>query len=317
MKPLPPQLVTPLQLDNEVVLKVVLDLTVYLVGPTEAELEALCDLYESVCPPGRLVAFRIDELLAWSDLGTPELTASAQRAAAAGVTRPYLEATRERIRAGRAFSMALWDHKEGEDPDGSWSMNVRSVKRRNSGLYSFVRFLLPLDTELELLLELARSVADTVAFHSGHGGLVFAYAKDEKEYAFDEIYARAARYWGVDIEDLDASILLTRDHIKGVNWLTLLGNGFANGVEGELAALRGEANVHFDKLRHGIVISAGPEPVPGDRNRQDPGLAPYFRVAEALASLFPTKHPDFDGDRFPANGNTLGWVRRFIEPSGW
>src|SRR4051794_25867944 len=100
MLPIPPQLATPVVISRQVASKVMLDLTVYLVGPAEQELEFLIDYYESLCPPGRMVHYRISELPSWRRVANPHLTASGRAAAAAGVKRPYLEPVRKRKRDG-------------------------------------------------------------------------------------------------------------------------------------------------------------------------------------------------------------------------
>jgi hypothetical protein len=33
--------------------------------------------------------------------------------------------------------------------------------------------------------------------------------------------------------------------------------------------------------------------------------------------LFLQAHPDFPGERWVKNGNTVGWIRRFLDPAGW
>ncbi|AGC47880.1 hypothetical protein MYSTI_06607 [Myxococcus stipitatus DSM 14675] len=314
---LPPRLATPYLVDGRVAFKVMQDLTVYLGSPSEADLDALCNLYESFCPKERLVAYRTDELVTWSNLSSPELTLSGRRAASAGIPRPYLEPSRERIRQGRAFSVWFWDRKTLSDPDGSWSFRCTTLKQRPDTFHGFARFLMPLTTDDTLLWDMARSVANTVPFRSGHGGLVFEHDPWLKPLAFDKIYARARRFWAVDIDGMEATLPVTRNHIKGVNWLTLVGMPLAEEAAEGLARLSTAPRIRLLRQTHGFVIAAGPSPIPGDHHQRDAGLEPYFRIGSALTPLFPTEHPDFSGLRFKAPGATLGWVRRFVEPSGW
>lgn len=316
MLTLPPQL-DPFLVNGQVAFKVMLDLTVYLTGPTVEEFETLCDLYERFCPPAQRSAFKIDEIITWSNVAAPDLTESGRRAARAGIKRPYFEATRNRIRDGRAFAASLWDRRMIDDPKGSWSFTCRAVKQRSTGVHAFARFLLPLQSSLDMLLELTRATADEVPFFSGHGGLSFVYEPWFKSAALNEIYARAKRFWGIDVEDLNATILLIRKHIKTNSWITLVGNQFAGALEGNLAALAKDPEVAIHRARHGFILVAGPQPVAGDRNLKDPGLKPYFAIAQALAPLFPTDHPDFAGIRFKNAGDTTGWARRFVDPAGW
>jgi hypothetical protein len=315
---IPPRLAAPVVISRQVASKVVLDLTVYLVGPSEQELEFLIDYYESLCPPGGMVYYQISEMPWWLRVANPRLTASG-RAAAAGVKRPYLEPVRKRIREGRAFDVQFWDGRDIDDPDGCWSFRCGRIHRLSSGLHAFVRILLPLTADFMILLAAARKVADHVEFYSGHGGLVFGYDPWLAEDAFDAIYAQARRFWGVDVEDLPGTLPLITDGIKGVNWLTLVGTQFASGpeIQASLADLAKAPNVTIDQRKYATVVIAGPQPVEGDQHRPDKSLDPYYAVAKALEPLFIKAHPDFSSEQWVKNGNTIGWIRRFIEPDGW
>lgn len=314
---LPPRLAAPYVVDGRIAFKVMQDLTVYLGSPSETDLDALCDLYESLCPRDRFIAYRTDELVAWSDLSAPDLTLSGRRAASAGVRRPYLEPSRNRIRQGRALSVWFWDRRTISDPDGSWSFRCATIKKRSGDFHGFARFLMPLAADPTLVWDLARRVADTVPFRSGHGGLVFEHDPWLEHPAFDEIYARARRFWTVDIDDMAATLPVTQEHIKGINWITLVGLPLAGSVEEGISRLATDAEIRVLRQTHGFVIAAGPVPIPGDRHRKDSGLELYFRIGSALAPLLPTDHADFSGSRFKAPGATIGWVRRFVDPSGW
>lgn len=315
---LPPQLARPVVISGQVASKVVLDLTVYLKGPSEPELEFLIDYYESLCPLGGMVKYSISELQSWRRVANAHLTASG-RAAAAGIKRPYLEPVRKRLRDGRAFDVQFWDGRDIDDPDGCWSFRCARIHRRSSGLHAFVRFLLPLAADFKILLAAARKVADHVECYSGHGGLVFGYDPGLAEDAFDAIYAQARRFWGVDVEDLPGTLPLITDGIKGVNWLTLVGTQFASGpkIQASLTDLAQAPNVTIDQRKYATVVIAGPRPVEGDQHRPDKSLDPYYAVAKALEPLFIKAHPDFSSEQWVKNGNTIGWIRRFIEPDGW
>jgi hypothetical protein len=206
---LPSQLATPLVMSGSVASKVMQDLTAYLVGPSEQELEYLIDLYESVCPPDRMVDYKIGEIEYWAAIARPELTASGRAAAAAGINRPYLEPVRQRIRDGRAFEIQFWDGRPIDDPEGSWSFSCRRIHLRSTGLHTFVRILMPLNANPEILRTAAIAIAENVELYSGHCGLVFVYDPWFKEDALDAIYALARRFWGVDlVEDLNETLPL-------------------------------------------------------------------------------------------------------------
>ncbi|MER8433108.1 type VI immunity family protein [Mesorhizobium caraganae] len=315
---LPLALTQPLIVGDEVALKIMLDLTVYLVGPTERTFEYLVDLYESTCPANRLLQFKIAELPLWSSVADPMLTMHGRAAADAGLRRPYFEATRRRIRQGRAFEAQYWDGMEIDVPRGSWSFNCQAMHIRDEGLFAFARVLLPLDTDLNVLLDTAIAIAENVPLHSGHGGLVFVYEPLLLEDAFDAIYTRARRFWGVDIEHMNGTLPLIRNGIKGVNWITMIGRDFASAPEIRAALGNlGESDVTVAQRKQATTLVAGPHPVICDQNRPDSSSNPYAAVANVLAPLFLTEHPDFPGERFAEKGNTMGWIRRFLDPAGW
>ncbi len=318
MLKLPIELASPVVIDGQVASKVVLDLTVYLVGPSESELEYLLDLYDGFCPADRRSRYTIGELNFWPEIAHPVLTLSS-RGAAAGTKRPYFEPVRQRIRAGRGFGLGVWDGHEIDDSDGSWSFVCHRIHLRSTGLHAVLRFMMPLESDLGILQRAAIAVAENVELYSGHGGLVFAYNPWLKEDAFDAIYAQSRRFWGIDVEDLNETLPLMKEHIKGVNWITLVGKKFASvdDVRGKLDELAATSNVTTEFHRHGAMLIAGQTPVVGDQHRPDRSLDPYCAIAKALQPLFLGEYPDFPGDRFIRNGNTVCWIRRFLDPDGW
>jgi hypothetical protein len=316
---LPPTLAAPVVVNRRVASRIMLDLTVYLAGPSEQELEFLIDLYERVCPPDRLVKYKIAELELWPRIANPVLTTAGRRAAAAGVKRPYFEPTRERIRQGRAFAAKLWDGLEIEDPDSSWGFNCQSTKKRSRGTFAFARVLAPLTTDPDVLRRAALAIADNVELYSGHGGLAFVYNTWLIEDAFEAIYGQARRFWGVDVEYMNDTLTLIKDGIKGVNWLTLIGahSWSSPEIQAGLNGLSSEPNVNIERRKRAALLTAGPQPVVGDQHRPDNSLDPYYAVAKALGPLFLKAHPDFPGERWVKNGNTVGWIRRFLDHAGW
>jgi Protein of unknown function (DUF3396) len=316
---LPPALSDPFVVGRQVALKVMLDLTVYLEGPSEREFEYLIDLYEVICPLDRLLKFKIAELPIWSSIANPMLTMHGRAAARAGIRRPYFEPSRERIRQGRAFEAQYWDGLDIDEPEGSWNYNCQRTHLRSEGLFAFARILVPLATDPDVLRDAALAIAEHVPLYSGHGGLVFVYETSLLEDAFDAIYARARRFWGVDIECMNRTLSLTKKGIKGVNWITLVGRELSSAPQTPAAPanLAEVPEVTRAQRKYATVLIAGSQPVPGDQHWPDSSLDPYYAVANALKPLFLDHHPDFPSERFVTNGNTMGWIRRFIDPVGW
>ena len=206
-----------------------------------------------------------------------------------------------------------------EDPDGSWSFDCRRIHIRSKGLFAFARFLMPLTTDPNVIREIAHEIASHVEIISGHGGLVFAYDGWWIKWAFDSIYAQSRRFWGVDVEHMKGSLPLTKKGIKGVNWLTLVGSQFSSSpeIDAGLSDLAKRPDIMVERLKHACVVTAGPQPVAGDQHRPDDSLDTTYAVANALAPVFWSAHPDFPSEQWVKNGNTVGWIRRFLEPDGW
>jgi len=314
---IPQHLTKPGISSGKVVEKVMLDLTVYLSGPSETEFDFLLGLYKKLCPPEKIVRYKISELEYWPMVASPDLTKSGRSADKRGIKYPFFEPTRVRLNAGRAFEARLWDDQEIDDPESSWSFACRGILLRSTGLHSFVRFLLPLDTDVSVLKQVAIDISENVEFFSGHGGMVFVYDTWMKNAAFQHIYAHARRFWGIDIEDLNATLPLMKTSIKGISWTTLLGKNFISSAGLRIDQLLKINDVDIEENDFGIVITIGEKPVVGDQNRPDLSLNAYYKVAKILEPLFLQDHPDFYGERFVEQGNTVGWFRRFIEPTGW
>src|SRR5215470_9662970 len=105
-------LATPTTVDGQPASQVRLDLTVYVVGPSEAELEFLLSMYEEICPPNHRTLYIDSEFEQWTDIKRPVLTLSGQQANAAGIPRPYFEPERKRLREGRKFLVGFSDEQK-------------------------------------------------------------------------------------------------------------------------------------------------------------------------------------------------------------
>jgi hypothetical protein len=306
-------------LDGQTASEVRLDLTAYIVGPSETELEFLLSMYDKICPANHRTLYIESALELWTEINRPVLTLSGQQAAAAGIPRPYFEPERKRLREGRKFLVGLSDEQKVNDPDDGWSFRCASIHRRATGLHSVVRIVIPLNKDCNIIRDAACAIADNVEIRSGHGGLVFTYDPWLMSGALDLIYAQARRFWGIEVEEIVETLPLMKQAIKSVNWITMVGCQFASEpkIRESLADLAKVPHVTIDQRKHATVLIAGPQPVQGDQHRPDHSLDPYYAVAKALEPLFLTAHPDFSSERWVKNGNTVGWIRRFLDPVGW
>ncbi|WP_437994398.1 DUF3396 domain-containing protein [Sorangium sp. So ce145] len=105
------------------------------------------------------------------------------------------------------------------------------------------------------------------------------------------VYALAMRHPGLEIDYPITHSLWLRDGIKGVNWLTILGERWLAALGGASAlgqALGGTAELR--ELQGGALVMAGPHPELGDTNR---ALYPvsYGPVSRALKPIRVKTHP--------------------------
>ncbi len=308
-----PRIRAPVVEKGNVVSQLVLDLTVYLVEPSVDEFDMIFDLYQQVCPKKRIVAYAMDETVDWDDVESPILTRRGRDAERLGIPFPFVEVVRQRIRDGRDFSFQLWDACDVD----SFALSVRRV-RVEEEKHAFARFLFPVDTDPAVLRTVASELADAVRLYSGHGGYCLSYDAWRKFRGFSVNYGRAKRWWGLDLEDLNGTLPLMKDRIKGAQWITILGSRFLEHVEAvTLLDTRLSEAVTRERCMHGAVLVAGPRPVVGDQHQPDPGLDAYESVALAVESITVDQHPDFDGEHFTNNGDTVGWLRRFVDSDGW
>ncbi len=311
-----PKLRQPLKNETgSVVARVVLNLTVYMHDVSEEDLISLINLSYRYCLDKRMSLYTIDEWHGWAPIDVPRVTDSVAVAMAVGSPRPALAPVARRIREARGFVLRFWDGNEIENDAGSWSFACLKLLRRERDAFCPVTFSLPLTEDPALLLKLACDVAKTVPIHSGHGGLAFTYHPYRKIDAFKVIYALAKRFWGVDVEDLNASARSTGESIKTINWLTLLGRDPFSTVIDELRDLTEDGTIALHNMHYGTVVRVGDVPDPLDVHR--PTTDAYFRLARRLISVLPTEHPAFEGVEFGADDSTIRWLRRFADQDAW
>jgi hypothetical protein len=294
---------------------VLLDFTAYVDSFSTQDLDALVRWYAGFAPPGSCRFYMIEDNSIWDSVSRPLLLTRLGRAAArAGDPLPFLAPTRARILERRRFWMQFWDGAKA----GSWSICMRAMHRLDSGWHPFVRLMIPVTADPTLLLRAAVEWSDFLDIRSGHGGFAFTYDPWHLDRAFDNIYALAKRFWGVEVEHLNGTLPLMVDRIKSVSWLTVVGGHLRDRVDiaANLELLASRLDLSLEVRSRATVIRIGDAPAVGDQNRPDTSLDGYYAVARALEPLFVDDHADFPG-MFSANGDTVGWIRRFVDPRGW
>ncbi|WP_233595425.1 MULTISPECIES: type VI immunity family protein [Corallococcus] len=152
----------------------------------------------------------------------------------------------------------------------------------------------------------------------GYGGPGLAESPDvgvESDFQ-PAVYAMARRFPGLEVDSPLSHARYLGDGIKGVNWLTIVGERFlprVGGIPGLVATLGDEISLR--EYDGGVLIQAGSRPRMGDAN--DGRIPePYLRVAQALRPL----RVESVGSLHFAGGNRFTpetsdeWLRRFDGP---
>jgi hypothetical protein len=178
-----------------------------------------------------------------------------------------------------------------------------------------MRLALPIDRakKPDDYVKLVEDLVRDLNFESGHAGYALNWDSrgDMAGEALMHMMAVAGRYYGVDLFELDVTLVSMRQTkpagIKCVNWLTLLGT--------ELAALAGGVDALTTKLPKpcrvvplptGILIRAGDRPTLGDR-QENADLSAYAAVGRVLAPFRFVNHQPLFGDEDTTNR----WLSRF------
>jgi hypothetical protein len=173
-------------------------------------------------------------------------------------------------------------------------------------------------TLAEVLLALCRKLKPV----SGYGGIGIAESPDNLISSRYEpiVYQMAQRFPGLEADYPISHGIWQRKGsggIKGVNWLTVVGDrwlpqlGGADALQTALAALDSRFLVH--RFDGGVMIQAGPRPQLGDAAR-DVWPELYVKLAKLLRPIRITEHRPFHqagaGPRFDLE-RSEAWLRRF------
>jgi hypothetical protein len=270
-------------------------------APTRAEILKAWGAYKSVCPASRLTFVKSAGMNFFERL---------ESAAAPGALDPYLAEQDRR----RDEGISVWD---GVEDEAGWSFDMRGVVLPGgTPSASYCRVFFPDDVHEDLIHQLAIALAESIPFLSGYGGYTCAFDPWKRGFAFNQIYAWAKRYLGLDVDDLNATLPGVLRAIKGADWLTLVGNSLWQRLAEEAGGPpRFDPPVMAERRQFGWVIRAGEHPVLADRNRREFPEA-YAAVERVLLPIKTQSHPEFAG-RFEEEGATMAWLRRLVEPENW
>jgi hypothetical protein len=278
-------------------LKLCLDVTVYWVGSAYDHVDGILDFYEKSMEVLRdhVTQFTTDSM-------------SAPRRVKKD-TFELLPFWLKNPKARREILMLTLDNASTPDSASDHAMIFRAVKSDNAGA---IRLVLPIDFIAESttpFIELAKNLVASFDFSSGHAGYSVNYNDNGEllENAEDEFYRLSTRYPGIDLPDIFGSISVIGNGIKRINWLTLLGTLYSDGLGGanKLRRVLGK-DITVHDLPMGVMIQAGPKPEVGDVNRRQ-RLPKYHIVGRTLASIRAGDHPSFIRDE----EETQEWLAYF------
>jgi hypothetical protein len=282
-------------------LNLVVDVTLYFVGPLSAHAEGIQDFYEqalkilkpdivqyetgSMTKPKRIKADTFDLLPLW-------------------VTSP------------KAKQDMMWlrlDNSTTPDSAADRAFQFIYFEYDNAGA---VRLVLPpsfVEQTTKVLADLARRLARKLKFASGLGGYAVNWHKlgELAHLARKDIYVISQRHPGIDIPDLAGDMEVISQGIRGVNWLTFLGKEYVDRLGGiEPLKKKLDEKILCDPVSDGIVIQAGPQPETGDVNRRLT-LPLYHKVGKNVAKLRVKQHMPFIPSPKDDEQATHKWLARF------
>ncbi len=134
------------------------------------------------------------------------------------------------------------------------------------------------------LLNAVQRLCDVFPFHSGLAGYAIERSHYQKEDAETHAWQMTMRHPGVDIVRIpDDARALGGGTVKGVGWLTLLGQAIVTQLGGVNALSRKlGGDIEVIETKNGVIVKAGPQPEAGDLNRSRV-LPLYIQVYEVVA----------------------------------
>ena len=218
--------------------------------------------------------------------------------------------------------LELAEHRECEsDGSGTWWQFADLPPVRGMERASYVRVLLASGTPTVSLAALGEWSIDHLRLWWGAGGFVFHHTHGSPAAANRRMAVLAKRHWAVQIQDMAALQWDALRGMPGVNWLTLIGDEFAQAgglTTDDLASAADSHTSHGVFHRrgvHGIALAAGSNPSRGDINVGD-DLSNHVRIAKLVDPLLLEGHTPLSGP-FARPEVLTAWLKRFADPQAW
>jgi hypothetical protein len=207
---------------------------------------------------------------------------------------------------------------EDEDGASAFQVSALGLTHHRDDLVGYFRFALPLDwfvTHSGSLPELVLDVCKRLRPLSGYAGIGLLMPitfEGCNMLGRGVLGPMAKRFPGVEVDDPSTTCIHAAHGIKGVNWLTILGDRWVQEAGG-LDYLRirlDEPNFPFYPFDGGLMIQAGQRPQVGDAER---GLWPtqYVTLAKVLRKIQVKDHYQLFASGIFNKEETREWIYRF------
>jgi hypothetical protein len=224
----------------------------------------------------------------------------------------------KRLRTSRAMPFYAWKAVSGQQyEDASDITFVAYVRDGFGGNLSFIRATFPValvtsEAAAEEFIATTQAWCERIPILHGYGGFAVNQSPTDYQSGSGMLLQIAERFPGFEIDDSGGTVLVAHDHIKGVNWLTLLGPRFVERLGGAPALRdRLSAAIGLHLLPGGgVIVQAGRLPAYGDTAKGDE-LEPYREVARNLRPICLDRHPDLGTVEYGFGPEeTQRWLRR-------
>ena len=277
-------------------------IVVYVLGslePVWGELIALWSALSRTLSPFRHA--RLWDELTWKEL--PDAASEAQLRSQVEATAGKRHGWKVELLSDRSAPQTSLEFRDGNQALGNQCA-------------SYLRIRLPLDTPPERLLELVTRMAEVLPVWHGSAGYVFNVVESERALAYDQVWAWARRYWGVQVVDPVTAVWDAGKGLLGINWLTLLGNEFLRERAPQLCVEKtSDEHVSISHSSRAAIVQAGERPLIGDLNVFEE-LAPYIQASHLLSGALIEEATEFPG-MFTDQESTSRWMYRFENPHAW
>ena len=180
---------------------------------------------------------------------------------------------------------------------------------------SWLRVRLPIGSTADELFQTTMELAAVLPAQQGRAGYQCHVVDDARRVGFDQAWAWARRYYGVEVVDPVAGSWDAVQGLLGVNWLTVVGKPWLEGKLKDVDLSAPAAPLRALSTPAGTVLVAGRRPTAGDQNLFE-DVSAYTLASRLIEPALVAEPTDFPG-MFTDKESTALWIRRFLDPGAW